>query len=279
MVERNLLYAEQALSRHATRGDKIASVVAGMPRVIVLNILEDAIRDHEKYHQVIELAYREPPYERATDRLAIHNLQLDLFRAIERKPTYRPLDCWLTAICRAQDSKKKISEVIEMDEQLRAFYEQNPGFAQFSDRHDMIASAPEVRTAFRKWEIEMIIAATEEERQAERQRIAVEEGMAKGRAEGRAEGETDAQIAIAVKYLSVIGATPGDKTLRRRLSEIGIADSNVDTAVRLYAEGLGSREQDGVERTSVLKRIREANKTPKSVQNGKGPKKRSEPER
>jgi hypothetical protein len=72
-IERTLLYAEQALAGSARRGDALSKVTSAMPRVIAVNILEKELRKRGGFHQVVELLYREAPYERATDKLEIHN--------------------------------------------------------------------------------------------------------------------------------------------------------------------------------------------------------------
>ena len=49
-----------------------------------------------------------------------------------------------------------------MDSQLQAFYEEDPGFAQFVNRHGYVASSPEVRKAYRRWEADMMLDKLEE---------------------------------------------------------------------------------------------------------------------
>jgi len=129
-VERALLYAEQSLASGAKRGEKLSQVASAMPRVIVVNMLENALRKTGRSHQVVELLYREPPYERATDKLFMHNLELDKFRKVGEGVPATPLWCWLAAICRSQDEKKPLTEVVKMDTDLQAYYDKDPGFAQ-----------------------------------------------------------------------------------------------------------------------------------------------------
>ena len=90
-IERALLYSEQSLASTARRGDKLSQVTKAIPRVIVVNILEKALRKNGGYHQVVELLYREPPYERASGKLSIHNLELDKFRKANFAPPNTPL--------------------------------------------------------------------------------------------------------------------------------------------------------------------------------------------
>jgi predicted transposase/invertase (TIGR01784 family) len=114
-IERTLLYVEQALAAHAKPGVSLRDVIAAMPRVVVLNILDFDLRARGKnFHQVAELIYREGPWERATDKIEIHNLELTKFRR-QTPDLGNPLHCWLTAICRAQDQEISVKEVVKMD--------------------------------------------------------------------------------------------------------------------------------------------------------------------
>jgi predicted transposase/invertase (TIGR01784 family) len=178
-IERTLLYAEQALSTPAKIGAALKDVIVTMPRVVALNILDFDLRKNGKnFHQVAELTYREEPRERATDKFEIHNLELRKFRRIEPDSS-KPLHCWLTAICRAQDGQISVKEVVEMDAALQEYYRNNPGFAQFADRHAQVSAEPEVRQAYRRWQYEQVIDALEKER-------LIAEGEARGEARGKA---------------------------------------------------------------------------------------------
>ena len=123
MNERGLLYAGRYLDDNAKRGDKMEHVLKTMPRVIMINILHFNLRaDHTDFHQPVELTYRKPKadgtYERATDRLAIHNIQIKKFIEnvlpnLKTKPYSRDtptLHYWLWALCEATDNNKFIRE-------------------------------------------------------------------------------------------------------------------------------------------------------------------------
>jgi predicted transposase/invertase (TIGR01784 family) len=178
--ERALLYAEQSLASGAKRGSTLSEVTAAMPRVVVVNILEKAIRAIGGFHQVVELIYRETPYERATDKLEIHNLELDKYRKSEAADLNKPLQCWLTALCRAQDREISLREVVKMEAQLQAYYDHDPGFAQFVDRYGTVAALPEVRKAYRRWEYDVMLDKLEEERKVAKQKAQIAEGEARG---------------------------------------------------------------------------------------------------
>ena len=185
MVERALLYAEQALASDAKRGQELEEVASAMPKVIVVNMLEKAIRKTGGFHQVVELLYKEPPYERATDKLSIHNLELDKFRKMEKLEEEKagtPLRCWLSAICRSQDTKKPMTEVVKMDPELQAYYDIDPGFAQFVERHGVVAAMPDIRNAYRRWEYDQILDRLDEERRVAEHKAEVAEGELRGEA-------------------------------------------------------------------------------------------------
>ena len=186
-VERNLLYAEQHLVSKAKRGETLKEVTEAMPQVILINILEKSVRKLGGFHQVVELSYREPPYERATDKFEMHNLELDKFRKLDQEKPANPLHLWLTALCRAQDAKTTMMEVVKMDTQLQTFFDSDPGFAQFVNRHEEVVAMPEVRNEFLRWQIEQII------NDLERQRV---------EAKSRAEGEAKKQVEVAKNMLA-----------------------------------------------------------------------------
>ena len=194
-IERALLYAEQALASGARRGDTLETVTSTMPRVIVVNLLEKAVRATGGYHQIVEMLYREPPYQRATDKLQIHNLELDKFRKNRKAVPETPLECWLTAICISQDERKPLTEVVEMDPKLKELYESDPGFAQFVERHGLVASMPELRKAYRRWEYDIMLDRLDEERRNEEVNMRV--------AEGKAEGIADEKIKTAKRLFEM----------------------------------------------------------------------------
>jgi len=188
-IERALLYAEQSLGSYTKRGATLSEAASGMPRVIVVNILEKELRKSGGFHQVVELLYREAPYERATDRLEIHNLELSKYRKLKNVEPKKPLHCWLTAICRSQDSKTSLEEVVRMDSQLQEFEKQDAGFAQFVKRYGYVAGTPEVRHAYRRWEYDQILNKLEEERIAAKHAAEMEESNAEAEAIGLERGE------------------------------------------------------------------------------------------
>jgi len=231
-VERALLYAEQALASRAKRGDKLEQVTKSMPRVIVVNLLEKALRDTGRFHQIVELLYREPPYQRATEKLMIHNLELDKFREhIKDKPTTK-LECWLFAVCASQDENKPLKEVVKMHPELQAFYDEDPGFAQFIDRYGEVASIPEIRKAYRRYEYDQILDALEEERRAEAVKKQIDEGIAEGKAKGKAEGKAEVQMEIALKAFNSVKQDKSMSEIIDMLKLFDIPDDIINEAKR-----------------------------------------------
>jgi hypothetical protein len=221
--ERSLLYGEQSLSGGAHRGDTLTVVTANMPRVIVLNILDFVLRPSGRnFHQVAELTYREDPRERAVDRLEIHHLQLPVFRELE--PDFKnPLHCWLTAICRAQDQKIFLQEVVDMDAALKAYCEIDPGFAQFVARHSYVASLPQVRKEYKLWQIEQVVTAEENAR-------IFAKGRDEGRDEGRNEGRRAAQMEIALKFFRKAKSESDYSRIVENLRDLDIQEEIIEAA-------------------------------------------------
>jgi predicted transposase/invertase (TIGR01784 family) len=216
-IERTLLYSEQALATRARIGAALKDVTVEMPRVVALNILDFDLRANGvNFHQVAELTYREEPRERATDKFEIHNLELKKFRRSEPDLS-KPLHCWLTAVCRAQDEEKSLKEVVGMDTTLQEYYKSNPGFAQFTDRHDRVSAEPEVRRDYRRWQYEQMVNALEKRR-------IVEESEVRGEARGEARGRALLYMQSLPFYFESIKANP---SFKREIFALG-AEAGVD---------------------------------------------------
>ena len=234
MIERVLLYAEQALASGAKRGDKLEQVTSAMARVIIVNILGKALRETGGYHQVVELLYREPPYQRATDKLNVHNLELDKYRrADDRKPT-TALRCWLTAICISQDEKKPLKEVVKMIPELQEYYDNDPGFAQFVQRHEVVAAMPDVRKAYRRWEYEVMLNKLHEERIEaeikEQQAKGEAKAWADGESEGKIEGRDERDMEIALKMFASLKKGKSLSDVMDTLKDFDIPDHIIEAA-------------------------------------------------
>ena len=68
------------------------------------------------------------------------------------EPDYEnPLHCWLTAMCRAQDQRRSLKEVVEMDAQLSNFAAGSPEFRQYMRRTDLATTDQQTRNAYFSW--------------------------------------------------------------------------------------------------------------------------------
>jgi predicted transposase/invertase (TIGR01784 family) len=231
MNERSLLYGQKVLAGAPKRGDKLRKAINQLPKVIVINILDFILRRNGKnFHQVGELVYREPPHEIMSDYFEIHHLQLPRFKKIS--PDFRnPLHCWLTAIIRAQSCKKPLKEIVDMDNALRAYYEVDPGFAQFVDRHGLVASNPRTRRAYDFWVIEQQLALEEKTTWLDQGRAEGEaEGRAKGEAEGRAKGEAENSLKIALNAFRKATSETDSRNVAATLKAYGLPVKIIEKA-------------------------------------------------
>jgi hypothetical protein len=121
-----------------------------MPRVISINILDFVLRPEKGFHTLGFMTYFDNPGEWWTDRLEVHDLQLPIFRNLS--PDFNnPLHLWLKALVESQKLKRPMREVIDMTPELREFYDHDAGFAQFVDRHGLVASDPATRRHYENW--------------------------------------------------------------------------------------------------------------------------------
>ena len=125
-----------------------------------------------------------------------------------------------------------------MDSSLQAYYEQDAGFAQFVSRHGAVASSPEIRKAYRRWEYDLMLDRLEEERKAEKKLLEISESRAEGKAEGKAEGLAEGKaeglaeglMEVALNILKIKGTTTSQTMLNAEMLGIGIPDSIVKAA-------------------------------------------------
>ena len=201
MNNRGLLYGSKFLDENAERGAKMETVLEAMPRVIIINLLYFNLRKgHSDFHQPVELMYRKPKetgeYERASDRMVIHNIELKKFMKY-KLPALRnnPYDgktpglCyWLWALCVSHEENKPLGEVIGMNPVLTEFSEKDEGFKQYTERYEEISTDLNVRRMYAIWT----------------------EGMSaldQARSEGIAEGKEEERIEIARSLIKLETST------------------------------------------------------------------------
>ena len=218
MNERGILYAGRYLDDNAKRGDTMEHVLKKMPRVIIINILHfDQRVDHPDFHQPTDLTYRKPKadgtYERATDRLVIHNIEVNKFiknilADLKTKPYSKEtpsLFFWLWALCEATNENKHVREVVNMNAALKQFSQEDTGFQQYTERYEEINDDMRVRMVYNIWTEEM--SALEQVR-AE----AVDEGIKIGLDKSMLEAATIAlEQGLSIPLISIITKLPIDR--------------------------------------------------------------------
>jgi flagellar biosynthesis/type III secretory pathway protein FliH len=128
-----------------------------------------------------------------------------------------------------------------MEDALKAYYETDPGFAQFVERHGYVASLPQVRKEYKLWQIEQVVTGEENARIFARGRdegkaegIAVgkaegkAEGIAVGKAEGKAEGIAERDMEIALN--AIRKARSGETGVIETLKDFGVSDETIRAA-------------------------------------------------
>ena len=201
MNNRGLLYGSKFLDENAERGAKMEAVLETMPRVIIINLLYfDLRKGYPDFHQPVELMYRKPKdtgeYERASDRMIIHNIELKKFMKhklpdLKNNPYSKEtpaLYFWLWALCVSHEENKPLGEVIRMDPVLAEFAEKDEGFKQYAERYEEISTDLNVRRMYAIWT----------------------EGMSaldQARTEGIAEGKEEERIEIARSLIELGSST------------------------------------------------------------------------
>jgi hypothetical protein len=141
----------------------------------------------------------------------------------------KPLHCWLKAICEAQRRKVTLWEVVSMDTALKAYYEVDPGFAQFVERHGYVASRPEVREEYKLWQIEQVVMGEEFERVEAK-------GIAVGKAEGIAEGRRSREMEIALKTFRKAKPQEDLSDIIENLRDYDIPEETIQAAMRRVSD-------------------------------------------
>ncbi|MDR1870740.1 MAG: hypothetical protein LBS60_02240 [Deltaproteobacteria bacterium] len=122
------------------------------PRLISIGLYNDIIRPNVKnFHQIVEFAYREDP-QIVWPATRTHLLQLPLFKKFPPDDYTNPLRWWLKGITTAHDRKISLRAAVNLDDNLKNFYQADQGFAQFVDRHERVISRPGIMKSYRLWE-------------------------------------------------------------------------------------------------------------------------------
>jgi len=165
---RALFSASHFFVEKSTRGDTAAQMATKMPKVIYINILGFNLRKDKTSKdktntknastdlvQPVKLMYTKPPQEVAIDKFSIYNIQLPRVAEMEQDFS-SDLYCWCYALYTAHTEKKTVKEVIDMTPGLQAFAARDPGFQQFSERHQAVSADPKTRREYVSWFGEML---------------------------------------------------------------------------------------------------------------------------
>jgi predicted transposase/invertase (TIGR01784 family) len=213
--ERLLLYCQSNFASIPKVDERLIDALKRLPRIIGLTILDFTLYGTgSDFHQIGELVYWKEPRNRITDRFQIHRLVPPKFRI--SKPNFKnSLHCWLTAICKAQEGKASLKEIVEMDVNLKKLYSGAQGFAQFVDHYNLVASDPETREQYKRWQTERMVMAAEQEIR---------------RAEHRAEGRAENQIEIALKAFSYAKSAADLPEIEMTLEKFGVPKDVIKSA-------------------------------------------------
>ena len=151
IFQRNLFAASKIFARAALPGTSSDEMAERLPRVIVINILTDNIReDNTDIVQPLNMMYTKAPHRVAMNELTIYNIQLARYKGIE-PDLNNPLHCWFYPLYRAHSEGITLKEVIEMTPLLQAYAAQDEGFRQFCERYGRVSEDPKARDDYYWW--------------------------------------------------------------------------------------------------------------------------------
>ena len=117
-----------------------------------------------------------------------------------------------------------------MDPELQEYYDNDPGFAQFVQRHGAVAAMPDIRKAYRRWEYDVILDRLDEERRVAEVETRLAESEAKGKVEVKTEGKTETQMEIALKAFAGMKKGKSMSDIIVTLKELGIPEEIIEAA-------------------------------------------------
>ena len=127
-----------------------------LPRVIHINILGYTIRGGSK--ELVEpykIMYTKGQREVAIPHFSGYNIQLPIVPEME--PDFESgLYAWCYTLHTAHTEKKSAKEVVTMTPALQDYFDQKPGFAQFCERHELVACDPLARKSYLAWVLDVM---------------------------------------------------------------------------------------------------------------------------
>jgi hypothetical protein len=170
------------------------------------------------FHQVIGINSIKNPGIPMSDIWTQHHLELPKFRAITIDYN-NPLHGWLGAICQSHDTVVSLDEVVERNPNLKKFYNNDRGFANFVDRYNLVSSDAD---AIINYNCELKYQMLDEENR----QIMRNEAIAKAKAEAKLENALNAfKRAKSKADLPVITGI---------LKDLGVPDDIIQTARKRF---------------------------------------------
>ena len=121
MNDRSWFYASKLMSEAFREGEDYKN----LPRVRIINLLDFSLRkSSQDFLQPIDVTYRKPPMELASDACHIYNIELPKFR--DQYPTLEsvmenPLTCWLYLLDSGYKNDHEMEVLTNMTEGMKAF--------------------------------------------------------------------------------------------------------------------------------------------------------------
>ena len=151
IMQRSLLSSSHIYTETSRVGSTSAEMAAGMPRVIMINILSYNLRkDNKDVLQPYKIMYTKPPQTVALPQFCGYNIQLPRLAGMEPDFT-SGLYCWYFTLYTAHFKGKSIEEVIAMNPQLQAYAQQDTGYRQFCEQYNLVAADAQARHEYYLW--------------------------------------------------------------------------------------------------------------------------------
>ena len=198
IIQRDFLAVSHIFKSSSVKGDTAIQMAAKMPRTVFINVLTDNIRDdNPDIVQPVKVMFTKEPVRLAMPQFSIYNIQLPQVEKTE--PDFNNgLYCWCYTLYKAHKENKSIQEVLNMTPDLLFYGEHEPGYAQFCERYDLVASDPATQHEYFLWYMNRL---REEGRRITAIEMGMEQGMKQGMKQGMEQGMEQGQL---VRLLTLI---------------------------------------------------------------------------
>ena len=151
IMVRNLFSASQIFRESSVKGDSPTQMVKRMPKIIHINLLAYDVRENSnELLEPFKILYTKEPKEIAIPNFSGYNIQLPKIEKMAQNFD-SALYCWCYAVYTAHVEGNSLKEVIDMSKALQDYALQDPGFAQFCERYNFVASDPESQREYVSW--------------------------------------------------------------------------------------------------------------------------------